>query len=333
MMPRWVQLTLWALAAVVVWQLVRGGLVDQERQVRTRLKEAAEQAFPTEAAAARERYGLMRLHEAQEGRAEIVLIHGLDDPGKVWMNLAPALHADGYGVSVMTYPNDQPVRESAALFRESLRAASNDGLGWISIVAHSMGGLVSREMLTNPTFACDRPDCRIPNVQQLIMIGTPNHGSSLARFRGLGELREQVARVLAGQAGWLDWIFDGAGEAGIDITPGSPFLMTLNARPNPRGTDLCVIAGVIAQEQAEAMQRLIAESVSGEAGLQLVPLAERLGDGLVSLESATLEGVPLYRVEGTHLSIVRNLDAASERVPPAIPIVLDLLAEGHPANN
>ena len=81
MMPRWVQLTLWALAAVVVWQLVRGGLVDQERQVRTRLKEAAEQAFPTEAAAARERYGLMRLHEAQEGRAEIVLIHGLDDIG------------------------------------------------------------------------------------------------------------------------------------------------------------------------------------------------------------------------------------------------------------
>jgi pimeloyl-ACP methyl ester carboxylesterase len=333
MVPRWVQWIFLVLAAVVVWQLVRSSLVDEERQARTRLKEVAEQAFPAEAATARQRFGLARLHPVRGGRAEIVLIHGLDDPGKVWMNLAPALHAAGYGVSVMTYPNDQPVRESAALFRESLQALSKGGVGWISIVAHSMGGLVSREMLTNPAFACDAPDCQIPDVRRLIMIGTPNHGSSLARFRGLSELREQFARVLAGQAGWLDWIFDGAGEAGIDITPGSPFLMALNARPNPPQTAMDVIAGVIAQEQAQAMDRLIAESVSGETGVQLVPLAERLGDGLVSLESATLQGVPLYRVEGTHLSIVRNLDALSDRVPPAIPIVLDLLAQDDPAVN
>ena len=333
MIPRWVWLILWIFAAVVVWQLVRSGLVDEERQARTQLKEAVEQTFPARAAEARKRYGVQRLHEAQAGRSEIVLVHGLDDPGKVWMNLAPALHAAGYGVSVMTYPNDQPVRESAALLRESLRTLSNDGVGWISIVAHSMGGLVSREMLTNPAFACEAPDCQMPDIRRLIMIGTPNYGSSLARFRGLAELREQLARVLTGQAGWLDWIFDGAGEAGIDITPGSPFLTALNARPNPRGTDLHVIAGVIAQEQAQAIDRLIAETVSAEAGLQLAPLAERLGDGLVSLESARLDGVPLYRVEGTHLSIVRNLDAGSDRVPPAIPIVLDLLAEDDPADD
>jgi pimeloyl-ACP methyl ester carboxylesterase len=326
--PKWVQLGLWILAAVVVWQLLRGGLADRERQARSQFKETVERTFPEQAAAARQRYGLARLHEAEAGKAHIVLIHGLDDPGKVWMNLGPALHAAGYGVSVMTYPNDQSVVDSAALFQESLRALSDDGVGRIAIVAHSMGGLVSREMLTNPALACDAPDCQIPAVGRLIMIGTPNHGSSLARFRGLGELREQFARILAGQAGWLDWVFDGAGEAGIDITPGSPFLMALNARPNPPETDLDVIAGVIAEEQAQAIDSLIADSAPGNAGLQLVPLAERLGDGLVSLESATLEDVPLYRVQGNHLSIIRNLDAASDRTPPAIPIVLDLLAEG-----
>lgn len=329
MLPKWLQWALLAVAVAIVWQLLRSEFVDTERQARSQIKDAAVQAFPTQAAAAQARYGLSRLYPARSGNLEVVLVHGLDDPGKVWMNLAPALNAAGYGVSQMTYPNDQPVHDSAALLHASLRPLSRDGVDQVAIVAHSMGGLVTREMLTNPVFACGSAHCRIPRVRQLIMIGTPNHGSSLARFRGLGELREQFARILAGEAGWLDWIFDGAGEAGIDITPGSPFLTALNERPPPRGTAMDVIAGVIADEQAQAMDRLIAESISGEPSdptLRVAPLAERLGDGLVSLASARLPGVPLHRVQGNHLSIIRNLAADDDREPPAIPIVLDLLS-------
>jgi pimeloyl-ACP methyl ester carboxylesterase len=330
MLPRWLQWALLAVAVAVIWQLLRTEFVHTERQARSQLKDAAERAFPAQAAAAHARYGLSRLYPARSGNREVVLVHGLDDPGKVWMNLAPALGAAGYGVSQMTYPNDQPVHDSAALLHASLRPLSRDGVDQVAIVAHSMGGLVTREMLTNPVFACGGAHCPIPRVRQLIMIGTPNHGSSLARFRGLGELREQFARILAGQAGWLDWIFDGAGEAGIDITPGSPFLTALNERPPPRGTAMDVIAGVIADDQAQAMDRLIVESVSGDPALRVAPLAERLGDGLVSLASARLPGVPLHRVQGNHLSIIRNLDAEDDRVPPAIPIVLELLSADRP---
>ena len=60
-------------------------------------------------------------------------------------------------------------------------------------------------------------------------------------------------RVLSGEAQWLDWIFDGAGEAGIDLTPGSVFLQTLNARPNPTHTELTVIAAVLTRFEQQAL--------------------------------------------------------------------------------
>jgi pimeloyl-ACP methyl ester carboxylesterase len=78
----------------------------------------------------------------------VVLIHGLDDPGQVWQILAPALLKSGFKVWLMHHPNDQPIVESARLFFKELKALKQRGVDRISIVAHSMGGLVSREMLT-----------------------------------------------------------------------------------------------------------------------------------------------------------------------------------------
>lgn len=312
---------------VIAWQAGRIAFPEQERAVRSQVKATVESAFPEQAEKARSRFGLTRLHQAAPGRSEVVLVHGLDDPGMVWMTLAPALHGQGHGVSVMDYPNDQPVRDSAQLFAESLRSMTEHGVGELTIVAHSMGGLVSREMLSNPSLACEAPGCSMPAVKRLIMVGTPNHGSNMARFRGLGELREQVSRMIDGEAGWLDSVFDGAGEAGLDLIPGSPFLTKLNSRPYPEGTAMHVIAGVIAKDEAESLARLIeGPDIEAEDALVL-PLAETLGDGLVSLESATLPGVPLDRVSGNHLSIIRNLSTESTRVPPAVPIVLRLLGE------
>ena len=157
------------------------------------------------------------------------------------------------------------------------------------------------------------------------MVGTPNHGSHLARFRGLGEVREQLSRMMDGEAGWLDGIFDGAGEAGLDLMPGSPFLTGLNGRPAPAGTSMHVIAGVIGKEEAESLEDLLQGSDLAPADPLLVPLVEQIGDGLVSLASARLEGVPLTRVPGNHLSIIRNLSESSQRVPPALPVISTLL--------
>ena len=77
------------------------------------------------------------------------------------------------------------------------------------------------------------------------MVGTPNHGSQLARFRVFAEMRDHLARLTIGEAVWLGAIFDGAGEAKIDLLPGSLFLTELNARPHPEGVDQLIIAGMI----------------------------------------------------------------------------------------
>jgi hypothetical protein len=55
---------------------------------------------------------------------------------------------------------------------------------------------------------------------------------------------------------------------------------------------------------------------------------EQIGDGLVSVDSAQLPGVPMIRVPGNHLSIIRNVSRTSTRTPPAIPVILHLLGDG-----
>lgn len=320
------RLLLIGLLVAAAWQLVRCQYVEEERQVRSELRQAAEQAFPQAAQASRQRFSLRRLHHPQPAKAEVLLVHGLDDPGKVWMNMGPALAAQGYGVSVLDYPNDQGIEASARFMTEQLQRLKQDGVDEIILVVHSMGGLVSREMLTNPQLACVARDMACPKVSDLIMIGTPNKGSNLARFRGLGELREQFSRLLHAQAGWLDWLFDGAGEAGLDLLPDSAFLRRLNSRAHPVGVRYAVIAGVVADPVFQSLSTWWSSEDSLHNWVDTS--AEELGDGLVSLESARIEGVPFYRVSGNHLSIVRNVFQHSERVPPAVPIVLRLLQQG-----
>ncbi|MBW2437513.1 MAG: hypothetical protein JRF29_09555, partial [Deltaproteobacteria bacterium] len=49
------------------------------------------------------------------------------------------------------------------------------------------------------------------------------------------------------------------------------------------------------------------------------------GDGLVTVESTRLEGVPHRTVDGTHMSMIRNMTTRSKRIPPAVPIIIDQL--------
>lgn len=336
-MKTFVKLLLLLLLVTLSWQLMRTFFSQQEQSFRTEIRETFKNEFKEQAKVAQSRFGMTRLHKSSLDAPHVLLIHGLDDPGKVWMNLAPALAGEDYNLWQMTYPNDQPISLSAAEFRTELSHLHASGVGRVTIVAHSMGGLVTREVLTNPDWQCRMDQCLngpVPQVEKLIMVGTPNHGSELARFRFFAEIREQAARALTGEAAWLDWIFDGAGEAGIDLIPGSEFLLRLNGRPHPRETQYFVIAGVIGDEERQQLKRKLAKPEYSEAlSVQTIDalseltdtLLEGIGDGLVTLESAKLQGVPLQVVPGTHLSIIRNISESSERVPPAIPIILGLM--------
>jgi hypothetical protein len=200
-----------------------------------------------------------------------------------------------------------------------------------------MGGLVSRELLTRPVLAYESATGEgiVPGVSALIMVGTPNHGSPLARFRGVMEARDQLARFTRGEASWVSGILDGAGEAEIDLLPGSRFLSELNGRPHPEGVNMLVIAGIVSpwtptdiDDWLEGQQEGSTEDERrrlADLTASLRSLASGLGDGLVSVASTRLEGVDHVTVEGTHLTMIRNLTASSERIPPAVPIIIDRL--------
>ncbi len=146
-------------------------------------------------------------------------------------------------------------------------------------------------------------------------------------------MRDHLVRLTKGEANWL--ILDGAGEAKIDLLPGSRFLTGLNARPHPEGTDMLIIAGITSPWKESDINRWLSnlrQKVSDdqqkridELGKNMISMTHGLGDGLVTVESTRLEGVPHRIVDGTHRSMIRNFTDDSRRIPPAVPIIVDRL--------
>jgi hypothetical protein len=148
-------------------------------------------------------------------------------------------------------------------------------------------------------------------------------------------MRDQLSRLTKGQASWLAGILDGAGEAKIDLLPGSRFLTELNARKHAQGVDMLIIAGMTSPWTESDINRWINDlrmKVSDDRqkwvdklGETMVALTHGLGDGLVTVESTRLQGIPHRTVDGTHLTMIRNISSGSPRIPPAVPIIVDRL--------
>ena len=339
----WIILIVLPVTLIVVLQVVRHFYREKEQQTRTHIRETVKKKFPKEVNRFMATYGLKPFHHSKPSVSlvkqtrEVILIHGLDEPGKVWMNLAPALVNEGFSVWIMTYPNDQPIAESAHFFLKHLALHNASEKKNISIVAHSMGGLVVREMLTDSalSYAEKAEKGELPHIEKFIMVGTPNNGSELARLRVFTEFRDQLTSLFDENYHWLQGIFDGAGEAGIDLIPGSRFLENLNSRAHPSNVNMIVIAGVMSpmqKNQLEVFTLNLEDKLQGNARLAVKRMKKLLhsasnsvGDGLVSVDSARLPGVPFRVIQGTHLSIIRNVRINSQRIPPALPIIIEHL--------
>jgi pimeloyl-ACP methyl ester carboxylesterase len=283
----------------------------------------------------------------------VVLVHGLDEPGGLWSDLAPAIDARGFHVVRFNYPNDQHPADSAEAFVAALEDLRADhGARHVTIVAHSMGGLVARDALTRDgLYGGDGSGGNVrPDVVRLITVGTPHHGSALVPLRPLGEAREQVARFM--ESGSRDprellrFMMDGRGEAAEALAPGSPFLEDLNARPMPRGVEMTVIIGVWSPVDGElvdeamtwrAVRAVLDEEDAESLRTRLDILAATIGDGVVTVDSQRLEGVEdTVELDGNHRTLLRRLPAlqavrgvfgAEPSEPAAIPVILDRLAQ------
>jgi pimeloyl-ACP methyl ester carboxylesterase len=288
----------------------------------------------------------------------VLLVHGLDEEGSIWDELAPALRRAGYTVVKFDYANDQAIAKSAEAMGAAMHDLAGRGVAHVDLVCHSMGGLVARDVLTRETFYAG--DARggdgknghpaLPAVDRLIMFGTPNAGSSWAHLEPLTEARETVLRWYDDPnhdpRQFLGFLADGRGEAATDLLPGSAFLKDLNARPLPRHAAITtVVAEIEPQDRPVApwltgWQR-VNEAV-GEERMKAVDGALRrasaaLGDGVVPVSSAELPGVAdCVHICASHRGMLVYsrlerlvLGEMRPRAAPAIPIVLDrLLRDG-----
>ncbi|MHA7814367.1 MAG: esterase/lipase family protein [Phycisphaerales bacterium] len=280
------------------------------------------------------------------GADAVLLIHGLDEPGGIWDELAPALHADGHSVLRFDYHNDQSIIRSADALTSSMEQLQRGGVRRLDLVCHSMGGLVARDALSRDGF--DELGIRIGT---MVTLGTPHKGSPWARLRSVAEMREQVQRWAESDdldpARLLGFFNDGDGQAGIDLMPGSAFFDQLEERSLPAGIHVvCVVgrtdtpstvAGTLSSASARGLLRdLVGEEQASLVLTQVDKLGGDLGDGVVPVSSAVMDGATdIVVVYANHRGMIRTIEL-EERVrsgvgmplaaePPAIQVVLDRL--------
>jgi len=156
------------------------------------------------------------------------------------------------------------------------------------------------------------------------MICPPNHGSVLAQYADALEFPDALSKL---QGGLLSFnqaieslVNDGLGEACEELVPTSSFLKELNSRPRADGVRYSIISGTggpitplirfatsvalkETRERTRVNQLPNASDVINRANELLLSheFAQGLGDGAVSLQSATLPGVrEFYTVPMNH---------------------------------
>ena len=328
----------------------------KEKEIRQKIGQYIRDHHPEEADAVQHQYGLRIYQQDQKSRFlpvheelpadlnladtdVVILVHGLDDPGGLWDQTIPVLQEKGFLPIEVTYPNDQAIQNSSELVADMFQQLRTMDCQQLAIVAHSMGGLVCRNLLTHDDLYPSDLSAKIyPQVTQLIMVGTPNHGSEMARLRIFSELRDQLTRVWHKEDLSLGALLDGAGEAGVDLLPGSPFLKELNARANPERIILRIIAGRISNADTTVLQNAIralpweSESAADKVGKSMQSLANGIGDGCVTIESASLQGAAsMDIVQADHIGMLRSFSlksqdaSADDPYPPAIPLIVKYL--------
>lgn len=279
----------------------------------------------------------------------VLLVHGLDEAGDIWIELAPALLEADHAVARFEYPNDQRIDTSSTLLLEHLRAARAAGVDEVAVVAHSMGGLVTFNAMTRQDGYAGKVETPgdLPRITRFVSVGTPWRGSSWAKLQAIGEVHEQVSRLIAESSldvrPLLQYRRDGSGQAGDDLLPGSAFMTDLRERPWPDDLPLTIIAGritnpdpVINEGLADSalLRELLSPDDLATFLTDLRAASADLGDGVVALSSALGRATDDSHVfPVNHRALLRHspIDFLTGEVPetgpPGIPIILDRLRE------
>ncbi len=296
-----------------------GALQQRARRVQKRIRDKV-----TDGQLREDAYGLHLLpawDQTAENLPLVIVVHGFDSAAHRFDSFAQALREAGFPSATYSYPDDQPISDSATQLSSDLKQLARDfPHRSLALVTHSMGGLVARAVL-------EQPELDPKNVTTLIMIAPPTHGSLLAHFAFGTDLidhlvwedkPEDVSRFYAA-------VEDGLSEARRDLKLDSPFLRQLNARPrNPRVkySILLGTGGHLNRQQVGRLREALqaAQNESQLAALFLPQIDAALGDldevvrgkgdGVVAVKRGRLEGVDdVELAEFSHLEVLQSPEA------------------------
>jgi hypothetical protein len=302
----------------LVITLDRVALLASKRKYQTMIRESIVKAMTGAALAKPTRYGLQLpagWERAPPDKPLVVVVPGYQANAENTAGLVTALAEQGFLAGAFHYPNDQPIEDSARLLRRELaKLADKQTARKVRVLSFSMGGLVVRRVIEDPEWDPG-------NVIQLIMVGTPNHGSRLACFGFALELWEHLVESKEKDYGrkFYASVEDGLGEADEDLEPDSVFLTELNARPRNAKVRYTLFLGTgafLTEKSLREWRRQYAKAAANQRLLRffgprldalLADLDEVVrgkGDGAVALSRGKLAGISdIVVLEFNHLGI------------------------------
>ncbi len=166
----------------------------------------------------KERSGMYMLSDYDSDKIPLVFVHGLMSSPATWIQTINALFnipeiRAKYQIFIFAYATGNPILYSAHLLRAELlkmnekynKNGKNNNFNNMIIVAHSMGGLLSKTMIQNSKkvfsemfkekskgIELSKKQCdfiktvlefeRLPFVKRMVFISTPHRGSKIATF-------------------------------------------------------------------------------------------------------------------------------------------------------
>jgi pimeloyl-ACP methyl ester carboxylesterase len=261
--------------------------------------------------------------------AEVVIfVHGLNSHPHTVAQLCDIAQRNGLAAARFHYPNDQPLDDSALLLSQELKR-------WkqlypqrrVSLVTHSMGGLVARAAIENPQLDPG-------NVSKLIMVSPPNHGSNLSQFAcglDIWEYLDEGNRDSSQTCVVYSSLEDGLSEATVDLEPGSIFLTKLNRRQRNARVQYSIFLGTggpCTRDELDDFRRTMNAGNSwcswwkcltsrlDPAIADLDEVVTGYGDGAVAVKRGRLAGVEdTVVMKFDHVSVLRDMqDREVQRV-------------------
>jgi pimeloyl-ACP methyl ester carboxylesterase len=257
-------------------------------------------------------------------RPLVVFIHGLQSEPAAFDDFRAYVRDQGFATSAAGYDYNQSIATSAEMIHALIESElpSSESSLTISLVGHSMGGLVAREMVEG----IEKCDSRIG---QLITLASPHHGSSWATlppmlnlFKGDGLSETDLVDVLLHQP---------SSPGFCDLIPGSPCMKAMEARSRRDDIRYTSVIGTSSPMDSQEVRslRLTLQQLDRDGSFvrlirpRIAPLLSDFseidsgtGDGMVSVTSATLPGIAdNVSVSRSHFEMVRKpADAKSNEV-------------------